>query len=78
MQAAAGDLPTFPPDRIAHVIARHTAAAVSPKPDDGIFYPEFSTSAKLVELAYRIYGSAGAPHVGASKGGGRYASSPAL
>ncbi len=63
------DLPIFPFNRIQHVIARHTAAAINPRLTDGIFFPEWSTPDKLRELAVRIYSQAGPAHLGAGKSG---------
>lgn len=63
------DVPAFPINRIQHVIARHTAAALNPKPSDGIFLPEWSTPDKLHELAARVYLQAGPAQFGAGRGG---------
>ncbi|MGI4945340.1 MAG: hypothetical protein ACRYHQ_33050 [Janthinobacterium lividum] len=67
VQSALGDTPDFLFSRIQHVIARHTAIAVNPKPGDGMFFPQYSTPAALQELALKIYRNGGPAHFDAGK-----------
>ena len=73
VQSGPTDVPKFPFNRIQHVIARHTAAALNPKPGDGIFFPQWSTPVALQELALLVYQRAGPAHFGPSRGAGQFA-----
>lgn len=70
VQSGPSDVPSFPFNRLQHVIARHTAAAVNPKPRDGMFLPEWSTVDKLRFLANWTYQQARSMHFGPAKGPG--------
>ncbi len=67
VQSGPADVPSLPFNRLQHVVARHTLAAVNPKPRDGMFLPEWSTVDRLRFLANWTYQQTRSMHLGVAK-----------